>query len=98
MLFRSTAFERFLPPGDDGPWWSFVEPAEREQLVEEVGALAVGPDRVLQREVRGVDVHGDPVVVRVFVAPIADTTGTGGARHLSVQVSDITSADSANFR
>ena len=46
---------------------------------------------MLRHEVRGTDLGGEPVVVRVVVAPIADSIDDGAGPHLSLQLSDITS-------
>ena len=90
LIGANTAFERFV--GRDGePWWSFVDPADRDGLLERLRTLDRGPDVVAEHEVRGTDRTGEPVVVRVFAAPIDDTNGTGGPRHVSVQLSDVTS-------
>ena len=93
IVEANAAFDRFATGRDRGnaqPWWSFIDPDDWPALFGRIDEVQTDPSAVLDLECRGTDVHGEPVAVRLFGAPVADPSRGGRPPHLAVQISDIT--------
>jgi signal transduction histidine kinase len=90
VVVANAAFDRLRPAGPDArrsPWWSFVDPLDRVELLAQLRTVQRTPGATLRMECRGRTVDGEALVAAIAGAPL----DADGAR-LSVQISDISAS------